>query len=106
MARELIVAAGHDETITALTTVIGRKGAASLEVSYDRADGPPLQPDEEADLDEAIAWTATATLRDGRTLTGIHVVPPLGCQGCGSVRALIDLVEQLGGVNVVLVDRP
>lgn len=84
-------------------------GARSFELSYDAADRV-LAEGEEPHPDEAVAWTASAELRRKyakgtkpvvRTVTATSIVAPHDNHAEGIVRAVVDLLEQLGA-NVVL----
>lgn len=99
---EQILTVGHDESLARIITLL-RGRVRSVEMRYDRADGPPLAEDEELELDEAVAWTATITLPCGCQRSGTHIVPPLGDNGDGALFALAD-VARLVGIRVTVVD--
>lgn len=99
---EAVTAVGHADAVEKLIRLVAVH-ATDLVFSYDRADGPPLEEDEEPDLDEALAWKATAIRRfDGRELTGVKIQAGGGRPEDGLLLALIALAERLGVMVVVV----
>lgn len=84
-------------------------GARGFELAYDAADRV-LADDEEPRPDEAVIWTARATVRRRysgtrkpveHTYEGTATVPAGGRHDAGIVNAVVELLERMGA-NVVL----
>lgn len=88
-------------------------GASSFELAYDAADRV-LAEDEEPAPDEAVAWTARATVRrkygKGRpiehTYAGTALVEPGASHAEGIVAAVVDLLERMGANVTLLIGGP
>lgn len=97
---------GMEESVTTIAALIGKTGATSLEIQYDRADGPPLEGNEEPGPDDAVKWTAVAEYPEGHSLhpqvVGLYVAAPGTNQGTGLVSAMANLARELGA-NVTIV---
>lgn len=88
-------------------------GARDFELAYEAADRV-LAEDEEPGPDEAVVWTAKATVRrkygKGRpiehTYAGTAIVEAGGRHDEGIVNAAVDLLEKLGANVVLLTGGP
>lgn len=99
-----------DQIVAKAVELVGTvPDARSFELRYEAADRV-LADGEEPHPDEAVAWHASAELRRKyakgtkpvvRTITGTSIVAAHGNHAEGIVRAVVDLLEQLGA-NVVL----